>query len=129
MQFAKTIVYVADVAESLAFFEKAFGLKTRFIEDAGYGEVDTGDTILAFATLKTGDYNLPDGYTANSARSDRVTFEIALVTESVEEAFKRAVDAGAEVLQPPTTQPSGQVVSFLRCPDGTFVNLSSPAAD
>ncbi len=129
MQFAKTIVYVADVAESLAFFEKAFGLKTRFIEDAGYGEVDTGDTILAFATLKTGDYNLPDGYTATPPQSNQVTFEIALVTDSVEEAFKRAVAAGAEVLQEPTTQPSGQVVSFLRCPDGTFVNLSSPSVD
>ena len=31
MKFGYTIVYVTDVAASLAFFEKAFGLKTRFI--------------------------------------------------------------------------------------------------
>ena len=51
MNFAYTLVYVADVATSLAFFEQAFGLPTRFLhESSAYGEVDTGTggTVLAF---------------------------------------------------------------------------------
>ena len=31
MKFGYTIVYVSDVRASLNFFEKAFGLKTRFL--------------------------------------------------------------------------------------------------
>ena len=43
MNFAYTLVYVADVAASLVFFERAFGLPTRFLHESGaYGEVDTG---------------------------------------------------------------------------------------
>jgi hypothetical protein len=29
-------------------FEKAFGIKRRFIHESGYGEMDTGSTALAF---------------------------------------------------------------------------------
>ena len=55
-------------------------------------------------------------------------FEIALLTETVEEDFRRAVDAGAEPLLAPSARPWGQTVSCLRCPDGTYVDLSSPVA-
>ena len=50
MKFAYTIVYVPDVSASLAFFEKAFGFTRRFLHESGtYGELDTGETTLAFA--------------------------------------------------------------------------------
>ena len=50
MQFAYTILYVADVAASLDFFERAFGLSRRFLHESGaYGELETGATTLAFA--------------------------------------------------------------------------------
>ncbi len=32
MKLGYTILYVADVAASLSFFERAFGLKRRFLE-------------------------------------------------------------------------------------------------
>ncbi len=38
MKFGYTIIYVADVAASLDFFENAIGLKTRFLHESGYGE-------------------------------------------------------------------------------------------
>jgi len=39
MRFGYTIVYVADVAASLDFFGRAFGLTRRFLhESGGYGE-------------------------------------------------------------------------------------------
>ena len=49
------ILYVKDVSASLAFYEVAFGLSRRFFhEDNGkaYGELETGATRLAFASLE-----------------------------------------------------------------------------
>jgi uncharacterized glyoxalase superfamily protein PhnB len=128
VKFAKTIVYVSDVAESLAFFERAFGLQTRFHQLPSYGELDTGESTIGFASYQVGQYHLPEGYVSTAPSPKHVHFEIALVTESVEEAFKRAVDAGAQPLQQPALKPWGQTVSYLRCPDGTFVDLSSPVS-
>ena len=51
VQFGYCIIYVPDVAQSLAFFEKSFGLKRRFLHEGGdYGELDTGATVLAMAS-------------------------------------------------------------------------------
>ena len=42
MTFAYTMVYVSDVAASLDFFERAFGLVRRFMVETGeYGELET----------------------------------------------------------------------------------------
>lgn len=47
MKLGYTIVYVPDVAASLAFFEQAFGIERRFLHESGmYGELDTGATTL-----------------------------------------------------------------------------------
>ena len=35
MKFSYTIVYVSNVAASLDFFERAFGLQRRFLHEAG----------------------------------------------------------------------------------------------
>ena len=34
MQFGYTIIYVPDVAASLAFFERAFGFSPRFLHES-----------------------------------------------------------------------------------------------
>ena len=48
MKLGYTIAYVSDVAESIAFYERAFGLKRRFIHESGqYGELETGETEVA----------------------------------------------------------------------------------
>ena len=39
MKLGYTIIYVPNVAESLSFFESAFGLSRRFLHESGdYGE-------------------------------------------------------------------------------------------
>jgi len=51
MIFRYTILYVDNVAASLAFFTRAFGLETGFVHESGhYGELSTGDTKLAFSS-------------------------------------------------------------------------------
>ena len=127
MKFGYTIIYVADVPASLDFFGKAFGLTTRFVHDGGdYGELETGQTALAFAAHHLGHNNLPAGYVAADCSPLPLGIEIALVTESVAEAHAQAVSAGAASIKEPSVKPWGQTVSYVRCPDGTLVELCSP---
>ena len=127
MKFAYTIVYVPDVAVSLRFFEKAFGFRRRFFHESGtYGELDTGETTLAFAAHSLGEMHFPNGYVAASSSPKPLGMELAFVTDNVAEAHVDAVTAGAESISAPESKPWGQIVSWLRCPDGTLVELCSP---
>lgn len=127
MKFGYTIVYVPDVEASLAFFERAFGLARRFLHESGsYGELDTGDTALAFAAHELGDMNFPGGHVAAHTSKQPLGIEIALVTSDVPAAHAKAVAAGATALSEPVAKPWGQVVSYVRCPDGTLVELCTP---
>ena len=127
MKFGYTIIYTADVEKSIAFFELAFGLKRRFIHESGYGELETGNTALAFASHELGSGNLPNGY-IKADEGKPLGIEIALVTDDVQGAFDRAVIAGAESIKAPTSKPWGQVVAYVRCTDGTLVEICSPVA-
>ncbi|MDQ1242129.1 MAG: lactoylglutathione lyase [Pseudomonadota bacterium] len=127
MKFGYTIVYVPDVAESLAFFENAFGLSRRFLHESGaYGELETGPTTLAFAAHELGDTNFPGGHVTAHSSVRPLGFEVAFVTLDVHAAHATAIAAGARELAPPKEQPWGQVVSYVRCPDGTLVELCTP---
>jgi lactoylglutathione lyase len=127
MKLGYTIIYVPNVDASLSFFESAFGLSRRFLHESGdYGELETGETTLAFASLELGGMNFPSGFVAASESSKPLGIEIALVTPSVTEAHTKALAAGAAELKEPETKPWGQVVSYVRCPDGTLVEICSP---
>ena len=126
MRFGYTIIYVSDVQASMRFFEAAFGLTQRFYHESGYGEMETGQTALAFASHTLGQNNLPDGYIPADQSPQPLGMEIALVTEDVHAAHAKAVNAGARALKEPMEKPWGQTVSYLRCPDGTLVELCSP---
>lgn len=127
MKLGYTIVYVPDVAASLAFFESAFGLPRRFLHESGsYGELDTGATTLAFAAHELGDLNFAGGHVRASESARPLGMEIALVTDDVAAAHGRAIACGATELAAPASKPWGQVVSYVRAPDGTLVELCTP---
>jgi catechol 2,3-dioxygenase-like lactoylglutathione lyase family enzyme len=128
MKFGYTIVYVPDVVASVEFFEKAFGLKRRFVHESGYGEMDTGSTALAFATHELGSSNLPNGYVKASHSEVPLGMEIALVSDNVVDAHIKAISAGAVSIKEPMSKPWGQTVSYVRCPDGTLVEICSPVS-
>jgi len=95
MKLGYTIVYVPDVAASLAFFEAAFGLQRKFLHESGtYGELDTGTTTLSFAAHALGDMNFPGGHVHADQSVQPLGFELGLVTEDVGSAHARAVAAG-----------------------------------
>ncbi|OLS60708.1 VOC family protein [Pseudomonas putida] len=124
MKLGYTIAYVADVAASLSFFEAAFGLQRRFLHESGdYGELETGATTLAFASLELGEMNFAGGVLAASESDRPLGMEIGLVTEDVPAAHARALAAGAVELKAPQVKPWGQTVSWVRCPAGILVEL------
>jgi lactoylglutathione lyase len=127
MKFGYTIIYVPDVTASLVFFETAFGFSRRFLHESGdYGELETGATTLAFASHELGAMNLPLGFIAANTSVPPLGIEVAFVTPSVAAAHAQAVAAGAIEVTAPGLKPWGQVVSYVRCPDGTLVELCSP---
>jgi lactoylglutathione lyase len=129
MKFGYTILHVRDVPRAVAFYEDAFGLTRKFVHEAGlYAEMETGGTTLAFAAESLAKNNLPCGFEENRISKLPAGFEIVLVTGNIEEAYQRAVNAGAAPISPPTPKPWGQIVAFLRDADGIVVELCTPAA-
>lgn len=126
--FGYTIVYVADVAATVAFYEAAFGLTRRFVhESLLYAEMETGATALAFAGDEMIEAN---GLTlrANRLGEPAAAIEIGLVTDAPEALFDRAVSAGATAIKPPQVKPWGQTVAYVRDINGCLVEICSPIA-
>ena len=124
MIFRYTILYVADVAASLEFHERAFGLRRRFLHESGdYGELETGATKLAFSSRKL---MSELGKTPGLADPKAPVFELAFETENVPEALARALAAGAVLVQGVREEPWGQTTSYVSDPDGYLVEICSP---
>jgi hypothetical protein len=70
--------------------------------------------------------NFPDGHVAAHALRQPPGVENALVTNDVPSVHAKAIAAGAISLSAPVAKPWGQVVSYVRCPDGTLVELCTP---
>ena len=127
VKYGYTIIYVASVEKTLKFYQEAFGLAVRFLHDSKeYGELQTGETILAFASFAMGEKNLDGEYLKTSLNEKPFGVELAFVAEDVDAAFKKAVTAGANPVKEPTRKPWGQVVAYARDKDGTLIELCSP---
>ncbi len=121
MRVAATIVYVADVAAALGFYERAFGLEPAFrAPDDSYATVAGEGAVLAFATHAMA----PD---AEGARDRPAGFEVWIEAEDVPAALARALEAGAALEQEPAVKPWGQTVAYARAPDGVLIEIGSPA--
>jgi catechol 2,3-dioxygenase-like lactoylglutathione lyase family enzyme len=130
MKLGYTILYVADVAASLSFFERAFGLKRRFLHESGTdGELETGETTLSFAAHELGDENFPGGHIRASESTTPLGMEIGLVTPDVASAHSHAIKEGAIELSAPVEKPWGQIVSYVRAPDGCLIELCTPVGE
>jgi predicted enzyme related to lactoylglutathione lyase len=126
MQFGYTILYVDDVPATLAFYDKAFGLATRYMHESGsYGELETGATALAFVS-HTLLHQL--GKTPQSPVLDKPTSEVAFVTDDVAAAVKRAVDAGAKLVQEATATAWGQTIAYVGDCNGFLVEICTPVS-
>ncbi|MBL6432459.1 MAG: VOC family protein [Alphaproteobacteria bacterium] len=126
MKFRYTILYVEDVARTLAFYERAFGLKTGYLHESGdYGELVTGETKLAFSSRSL---MTQLGKAPARAEPKSPVFEIALETDDVAGTLERARAAGASVLQELREEDWGQTTAYVSDPDGYLVEICTPVA-
>ena len=80
---------------------------------------------VSLASHQLGGSNLPEGYVKADASTAPLGMEIVLVTDDVEAAFEMALSAGSIQLKSPVKKLWGQVVAYVRCPDGLLVELCS----
>lgn len=126
MKLGYTIIYVPDVAQAVAFYQAGFGLALRFITPEGdYAEMETGATTLSFASEVLAASHGFD-FAPNRPNTPPAGIEICLVTEDVPAAHARALATGAIELSPAKAKPWGQVVSYVRDPNGVLVELATP---
>lgn len=126
MTLRYTILYVEEVAETLAFYEQAFGLKRKMLHESGaYGELDTGNTTLSFSSLA-----LMRELGKSPAHADvkAPVFEIAFETEAVEAGLQRALEAGATLVQGVREEPWGQTTAYVSDLNGFLIEICSPVA-
>lgn len=129
MKFGYTIVYVSSGADALSFYKDAFGFETRFLHASGqYGELNTGETVLAFASHEMGEMNLDGHYQKTDLNTLPLGVELAFVTDDVTSADARAIAAGAVAVKEPTLKPWGQVVAYVRSREESLIELCSPVS-
>ncbi|MBL7665237.1 MAG: VOC family protein [Bacteriovoracaceae bacterium] len=121
-----TLIYVDDVAKTMDFYAKAFGLEKGFLHESHqYGEMITGETKLGFVNHETAGSH---GFEYEKIQAKKVApgIEIGFVTKDVKKAYQTAVKAGASAVSQPTTKPWGQEVSYVRDCNGLLIEICSP---
>lgn len=116
------IIYVEDVLATIAFYQKAFGLKQRFLHESNqYAEMETGQTCLAFANEEF----IKDShqFRLNRREKQAAGAEIAFIVEDVSKAFSHAIEEGAASVLKPEQKPWGQTVSYVRDNNGFIVEI------
>ncbi|VAW12622.1 Lactoylglutathione lyase [hydrothermal vent metagenome] len=124
MKLKYTILYVDNVKDSLDFYQSAFGLKAKMLHESGdYGELDTGATTLSFSSRALMTQLGKSPARANAAAP---VFEIALETDDVAAALKKALNAGAKLVQEAEKMPWGQTTAYVADKDGYLVEICTP---
>ncbi len=122
MKFGYTVIYVDDVAATIAFYEKAFGQKRGMVAGDEFGELATGETKLSFAAKKMlhgpGQFASPEGKVLG--------VEVAFTTGDVAAAYDTALAAGCTSVSKPAQMPWGQTVAYVRDNNGFLVELCTP---
>ena len=127
IQYAYTILYVKDVARTMEFYQKAFGLEQKFLTpEKDYGELLTGSTTIAFANLDLANSNFKKGYIESKLSEKPFGIEMAFTTSEVEKVMEAAIENGAELLEEAVTKPWGQQVGYLRDLNGFIIEICTP---
>ena len=117
-------LYVRDVPAAVDFYGNAFGLKQTFITDAG--DFATTDSWLSFATVGVGNGLLETELVVPDDGAGPQAVEFGFECTEIDDAYRRALDAGAKPFLAPTVRPWGQTVAYVRDPDGHLVGLCTP---
>jgi uncharacterized glyoxalase superfamily protein PhnB len=130
IELGYVIFYVEDVTSTLRYFTDAFGLEQRLLTPEGdYGELATGSTTLAFASLDLASSGVGGArFVTHDPTGPALAASVTLTTDDVAAALARAVEVGGAAVTEPTTTPWGQTVAYVRDPGGILVELATVVA-
>jgi lactoylglutathione lyase len=111
------ILYVSDLAASVAFYRDVAGLEHRFT-DAGYAEFGTGDTRFALYERRRAEW-----LTGHPARPGPAG-EIVLVVEDVDAVAAALRARGTPLLAEAADRPWGHRTVHVADPDGFVVEFA-----
>ena len=124
MKYSHTILYVKDVAKTIEFYEKAFGFVQKFITpEKDYGELLSGETTIAFASIELGHFNLKNGYLESNINQKPFGIELTFETGNIKEDFQKAKQAGAFEEEAIVKKPWGQRIGYLRDINGFLIEI------
>ena len=127
MKYGYTIIYVEDVKETVKFYQKAFGFQQKFLTpENDYGELISGETTIAFASIELGNSNFKQGFEKIDNSKKPFGVEMAFITENIETDFKKAIEMGAAEFEPLTEKPWGQKVGYVRDNNGFLIEICTP---
>ena len=128
MRLGYIIIYVSNVPNTVAFYETAFALTCQFIHEGSlYAEMETGSTTLAFAGHEAAEM-IGLKVFPNDPKALSAGWKVCLIADDVAAAYEHAVAKRCNPVAPPTENPWGQTVSYLRDLDGCLVETASPIA-
>lgn len=113
------VLAVHDLALSAAWYRDVLGCEVREADPGNWMFCRSGEIDFMLGRC-------PDVVPA-SALGDH-SYVAYLRVDDVEAFHDRAVDAGAEILKPPTDEPWGMRELGLRSPDGHRFMLAQPSA-
>ncbi|KEH30117.1 uncharacterized protein [Medicago truncatula] len=113
-EFAYTVLYVKDVAESVAFYSKAFGYSVRRLDESHrWGELESGHTTIAFTPI-------------HQHETDDLTGVVHTTRSNKERPpVERAVENGAVPVSEPEMKEWGQKVGYVRDIDGIVIRMGN----
>lgn len=127
MKFGYTILYVDNVVKTIDFYERAFGFERKFITAQNdYGELNSGETTLSFASIELGNSNLQNGFSESDIHQKPFAIQLSFVTEHLEKDLDKAIKAGAIALEPIKSKPWGQQVAYVRDINGFLIEICTP---
>jgi lactoylglutathione lyase len=127
VKFGYTILYVADVEKAIVFYENAFGFSRKFITPGNdYGEINTGETTISFASKKLALQNLKEGFIESSLEDKPFAIELGFITDNVGDLVQKAISFGAVLATEPKKKTWGQIVAYVRDPEGFLIEICTP---
>ena len=119
LEYKHTIIIVMDVHKTLDFYQKVFGFEKKHVDEANcYGELDTGNTTLSFAS-----YGMSPNLSSEKDFCDRVI--LSFQSNDVKKDYEEVVKNGAVAFKEPEEKPWKQTVAYCRDINGMLIEIAS----
>jgi lactoylglutathione lyase len=111
------ILYVGDLAASIAFYRDVLGLPFKF-QDAGYAEFSTKGTRFALYEKRRAEWLTGRAVTPGPAA------EVVFMVDDVDAYARRLAGSGISIISGPADRPWGHRTIHLLDPDAFIVELA-----